>query len=1311
MTNGGRIFNKGGLTAVRAVHVEKGMKMNKISFILLFSMVAAMGATAAEYFADAVNGNDANDGLTEATAKLSLKEAIALANTDDIVTLLPGDYSNGTVYASSAYSRAQIDKRITLRSKNGRASRDVTRIVGAYDDNAMSTGGLGPNAIRCLRIAPGGSECRIEGITFYHGATDYNGNSGAEKSEGGGVYVNSSVNATIVDCAFVDCRSTRGGGAYTDAVNNNSLKAVRCLFLRCCDTKFGAGMRGGAAYNCVFDDCGTIRINDTGLGEPTNAKHAFSYGYSAVNCTFVNNEGSGVQGAGNSFAGGICNCLFQNNAGAISSTPSGTMANNTENTAYTTRMNVFSPYDGDYRLTMDSDGLGAGSAEYLALIPEEFRGTDYYGNARTTGETVHAGAVQDALTEAASGIGVSGVADGRWTLDGEPIAVSFRTWRGTIGWPVPQKVGFVPAEGYALVRFSLSETPVWPLPDDTAWFHPSRIGRAQTVGAVTTTTVFYADPENGSDETGDGSEANPFETITKAIQFSTSTHVVRAKAGDYNSGYQSVCGFASRVAVQNTFKGDLRVVAVDGPDSTFITGVAGTANNYQIGTDAVRCIGVACTNKFRAAFQGFTLRNGHTTSEGAGEGTLGGGFANLASGGGSSLGTGWLLDCRVMDCSGQRGGAMAGGTALRCTFSGCLAANGSGGGVFRHCSVISSFVTGCGGASELFCGGSTAFNVTTWDNTVASLYRGNNGSGNLRNSVITGRAGGNSDLNGSNITDEGVQYCLYSKAGNIPSGVTMPTSVKEDPVLFLAKDLGDYHLRMDSAGLTLASTAFLQSCMDINGDPFVFDVATGTYQAGCYTLAKTATRYVDPVNGNDATADGTTEATAYKTLAAALAAAKAGDTVIALPGTYAEGAAVPTKAQAGTSAAPTIAARAVVPSYVTLESRDGPETTVIEGVRATVDANIYGCGSDAVRCVFLCQNATVRGFTLYNGHTGSGGEEYANTVDTRGGGVNVANAGSVANGKNSFVENCTITNCTAARGAGGFCGTYRKCKFLDNNAPKPGTAIYWGVVEGCFFDNNRGHSIIYKSPVWNSTILATAKGNISAVNNEGTYTDTHQPVVNTILGTSSFVSSNLINCAYRSATNNRWPDAPSVNPAVGDLLIGVDGVPLAGSVAIDAGDMSQTPEGLGDTDLAGGQRVYNGAMDIGCYEHDWRPKYAADLGKGVTVASASPEVYEGAGGVVTLPGGSLEAGWSNASGKKRGYSGTMRVTGTGTLTVTRNGEAFKTVTSADGEQTFQFFSTAALEELAFAYAPGENDDGAALLSGFAIGNGFMVILR
>ena len=59
--------------------------------MVLATVAASATLPAAEYFADAINGSDANDGLTEATAKLSLKEAIALASAGDTVTLLPGD--------------------------------------------------------------------------------------------------------------------------------------------------------------------------------------------------------------------------------------------------------------------------------------------------------------------------------------------------------------------------------------------------------------------------------------------------------------------------------------------------------------------------------------------------------------------------------------------------------------------------------------------------------------------------------------------------------------------------------------------------------------------------------------------------------------------------------------------------------------------------------------------------------------------------------------------------------------------------------------------------------------------------------------------------------------------------------------------------------------------------------------------------------------------------------------------------------------------------------------------------------------------
>ena len=73
--------------------------------------------------------------------------------------------------------------------------------------------------------------------------------------------------------------------------------------------------------------------------------------------------------------------------------------------------------------------------------------------------------------------------------------------------------------------------------------------------------------------------------------------------------------------------------------------------------------------------------------------------------------------------------------------------------------------------------------------------------------------------------------------------------------------------------------------------------------------------------------------------------------------------------------------------------------------------------------------------------------------------------------------------------------------------------------------------------------------------------------------------------------------------------------------------------------------------------------------------------------------------------------GNAQVTGTGTLEIMHNGESFKTVTEAYGQQTFRFYSSLALEQLTFSYTPGESDTGAALLSSFAVDDGLMIILR
>lgn len=83
-----------------------------------------------EYFV-ATNGvdktGDASWGKTEATAYLSIQAAVNGAAANDTITLLPGDHVTGLTDNTHGRSRVEIDKVLTVRSKNGRASRDAHR--------------------------------------------------------------------------------------------------------------------------------------------------------------------------------------------------------------------------------------------------------------------------------------------------------------------------------------------------------------------------------------------------------------------------------------------------------------------------------------------------------------------------------------------------------------------------------------------------------------------------------------------------------------------------------------------------------------------------------------------------------------------------------------------------------------------------------------------------------------------------------------------------------------------------------------------------------------------------------------------------------------------------------------------------------------------------------------------------------------------------------------------------------------------------------------------------------------------------------
>ena len=1256
----------------------KHMSCLSAAVALLFCSSAGAG----EWFVSP-DGVDADGRGAESAPLRTINYAVGKASADDTITLFPGDYIEG----SSNSSRVDVTKRLTIRSKNGRSSRDATRIVGAYDATATSPVGMGANAVRCVRIDSAAAGTRLEGITFYRGSTAYNGNAGSEATEGGGVIVcgDGAATATIVDCAFVECQATRGGGIFVNSILNDRVSAVRCRFLRCRDTKFGAAMRGGAAYFCVFDDCGKARDSSgSEVGDGDNPKDAFAYGYRAVNCTFVNNMAHGIRVDTDTFKGGIYNCLFQNNAansnaGSIRGTPPAE-AKNVVGSALYTKFEVLSPFDDDYRLTSQASALGAGSADYttVAYIPEEFLGLDYNGNSFNSAGTVHAGAVQEAIAGNASGVQVKRTSNGEWSLGGKEAPVCVATWRGAEGWRRPQQVKFSPRDGLALIRFAFSNAPHWPLADDSIWVSPKN-GQVQELSTVTTSNKYYVNPQSGSDSNPGTSEA-PFKTLNAAVNATTASHVVYALQGDYNEGGESHYDANNRVVVRNTLAGELRVVAVDGPESTFITGAAGTGDaTYGTGSGATRCIAVASTNKFYAAFQGFTIRDGHSDN-GDGNSSWGGGLNNLGSG--ANLATAYLVGCVISNCVARRGGAMSGGSAVRCRFLDCRGANNGGGGVFRRCTVVSSLIDGCGGNTELFAqDGAVGCNCTVVNSTKSAVYSSSSSAACLYNSVVGIMASSDKSLNDN--TKGGVTNTLYdTKTTNASIGSGCQ---QENPVQFQDAAIGNYRLAELSKGYSLASTEYMETCMDVDGNPFVINDDNKKYQAGCYAprpASELTTYYVDLSGGSDSN-DGS-EATPFATLAKAMSVAEYGDTVVALPGTYSSGTMMPSTNQTGGVVVPTVAARVVVKGGVTLESRDGAESTIIDG-------------GNEVRGAFVCKNAVLRGFTVQNCKVNTSSD--APTVNDYGGGIACHNGG-----YSGLVERCVIKDCLALRGGGASYGTYRNCVFTGNTLgeDKPGWAVRMARLEGCYFYGNGSadkHSTAYYCSVFNCTFLgnnAGANSNNGIVCNEGSYVS-GCPVRNSIIlgNMKSDVSDASVGCITDSEL----------------AKLDANGVPQTGSAAIDCiADDSTVPEDLlAAGDAAGSPRKMNGKVDCGAFEYDWRVPWSAALGRRIAIDDIAPDATLKDGRLV-FPDGVVSLTWTSG-GATAPYAYHVVVTGNGTLTVNVNGETVGSYTSADGEMRLRFRSPLDKNQLQFVYVPGEDDAGGAGLYGFSHQQGLAIMIR
>ena len=471
--------------------------------------------------------------------------------------------------------------------------------------------------------------------------------------------------------------------------------------------------------------------------------------------------------------------------------------------------------------------------------------------------------------------------------------------------------------------------------------------------------------------------------------------------------------------------------------------------------------------------------------------------------------------------------------------------------------------------------------------------------------------------------------------------------------------------------------------------------------------------YADAVNGVDNAAHhGRTAEAAKKTLEAAFEYADAGDVVHALPGTYEDGFMMSDETVR-------LRSRVCIPEGVRLVSTDGAAVTTIKGLHYTGTGNVFGflggldSSNSLMRCVTMAPNTELRGFTLLDGGTFSNNCPVATGAENRYGGGVFSKEVSSAAIPSVFVRDCLIKNCGAAQGGGGYRGVYERCRFLGTMAQLgAGAATYdAAAMRNCIVDEVRGAtSIDQPYLVVNCTI---GKNNHMAGGNgqEGTGTlrargDGKSQLVNILFlgGTPNIPVDGCTNCVVPSATYLKTSTTARPGLVVAEVEVDENYRPVAGSANIDAGANFAFSGDPAETDIHGTQRVYNGTVDVGAVEFDWRPQYKADLGgsRRLEVTAASSNALHTASGVQLSDAQSLEAVW-RCVGSTGSCEWEVLQDGAGTLWLSVNGGAEEPVAPgiirkrlAGGDNVFAFRFEGA---------------GAAYLKSFNDANGTMLLFR
>lgn len=578
----------------------------------------------------------------------------------------------------------------------------------------------------------------------------------------------------------------------------------------------------------------------------------------------------------------------------------------------------------------------------------------------------------------------------------------------------------------------------------------------------------------------------------------------------------------------------------------------------------------------------------------------------------------------------------------------------------------------------------------------------------------------------------GVPFC-YKNGTTVAGGIfaPVPVLVVEKPAFGEATNVGTNVVEVgESVTVTFTASAkrrFESILVDgepVSGTSWTYAPTAAVADDGSPVTSPTVSFlfstnwYVNATSGNDAN-DGFTAETPWRTLAkiASSGLTLAGDCVHAAAGDYDEGTAVP---DADTAAGN---CRVVLPAGVTLVADDGADATRIVGAADATATDSYGRGANAVRCAYLGTGARLVGFTLADGRVpstenGTAGGNAAGDVACVGGGVYATEM------KDAFVADaaggvfdCTFTNCVAGRGGAVFGTRLVNCRVFDCVGTGCSPVGYKAAVYGTAVDRvTRGTMTLFRNCYAVSHV--TVGANVTAGNFFDNLNAPRRNDNNVFLSklTSFGQNANLVysNCLVRAEASTfdaldetRRPGCTRIDSADAAGL-DAEGRPLGRTaLTVDAATETAFPSA---TDADGLPRVSNGTMDVGAFEFDWRPVYAADLGSLGTVVTAGPAVVETEAQTVLIPSGELVLAIRDDAQRGR-YDFPLQVTGTGTLTIRAGETTLATFVAADGARTFRYKTRTAGNELTFAYEAGEDDTGGALLAKASGGPGLVFVIR